>query len=399
MQYGTRFVAKFSRTNTESSLLQSMRREDWPHILAAFIAPCNNRFPIRSLSPFTIAQDGMYMKFLKGIITVVLISCVVAMGAGLDAVAASDGREISEVAGIQQRPADPDPQRAVLVTGASTGIGRRTTELLASSGFFVYAGARKDKDLQELNAIENVQSIRLDVTIPEEIDAAVETVRAGGRGLYGLINNAGVAVTGPLIELTEDELHFQMDVNVYGPYRVTKAFAPLIIQSKGRITTTGSISGFVTWPFGGAYTMSKFAVEAYTDVLAAEMAAFGVHVSIVEPGNYQSRIGVSARQRRLESGYTTEDSLYQSQMNRMLDRSVERTQFKEPDEVAEAFLHALSDENPKRRYLVVPNQREAEITIRAAIGRLVQLNEQQIYSYDRDELINLLDEALANAPE
>lgn len=285
-------------------------------------------------------------------------------------------------------------QRAVLVTGASTGIGRKTAELLASRGFFVYAGARKEQDLRDLDAIENIQGIRLDVTIQEEIDAAVETVRAAGRGLYGLINNAGVAVIGPLIEVDEAELEFQMDVNVLGPYRVTKAFAPLIIESKGRISTTGSISGFATWPLGGPYTMSKHAVEAYSDVLAMEMAAFGVKVSVIEPGNYNSRIFQNLMQRLDERGYSTEGSLYQQQLDRLFGSVEAGIDDPEPDDVAEAFYHALSDENPKQHYLVVPNQREAEITIRAAIARLIQINEGHEFSYDRDELVRMLDEAL-----
>src|SRR5262245_61570348 len=121
---------------------------------------------------------------------------------------------------------EPQPQqgarRAVLVTGASSGIGRKTTELLAKSGFFVYSCARKDADLQELAAIPNVQAIRLDVTKPAEIEAAVKTVREAGRGLYGLVNNAGIAVLAPLIEMREQDLSNQLDVNVFGPFRVTK---------------------------------------------------------------------------------------------------------------------------------------------------------------------------------
>lgn len=288
-----------------------------------------------------------------------------------------------------------EPQRAVLVTGASTGIGRVTAELLASRGFFVYAGARKEEDLRALNAIANIQAIRLDVTIQEEIDAAVETVRAEKRGLYGLINNAGVAVVAPLIEVDEGELDFQMDVNVFGPYRVTKAFAPLIIESQGRISTTGSLSGFVTWPMGGPYTMSKHAIEAFSDVLAAEMAPFGVQVSVIEPGNYNSRIFQNLLQRLEERGYSTEGSLYQEQLDRMLGTVQAGRDEPEPDAVAEAFYHALSDENPKRHYLVVPIQREAEITIRAAMTRLIQINAAHDFSYDRDELVRMLDEVLA----
>jgi NAD(P)-dependent dehydrogenase (short-subunit alcohol dehydrogenase family) len=289
------------------------------------------------------------------------------------------------------------PQRAVLVTGASTGIGRKTAELLASRGFFVYAGARKASDLAELDAIDNVKSIRLDVTIQEEIDAAVETVRAEGRGLHGLINNAGVAVVAPLIEVDEAEMFFQMDVNVMGPYRVTKAFAPLIIESRGRISTTGSLSGFVTWPLGGPYTMSKHAVEAYSDVLAAEMARFGVKVSVIEPGNYNSQIFPNLIRRLEEQGYTTEGSLYKEQIDGLLGRVEAGLNEPEPDDVAEAFFHAMSDDNPKGHYLVVPVQREAEVTIRAAFARLVQINEGHEFSYDRDALVRMLDEALERA--
>ena len=286
-------------------------------------------------------------------------------------------------------------QKAVLVTGASSGIGRKITEHLAARGYFVYAGARSAEDLRELNAMENVQSIRLDVTIQEEIDAAVETVTRAGRGLYGIVNNAGVAVVGPLIEIEEEDLHFQLNVNVYGPHRITKAFSALIIEEKGRIVTIGSISGILTGAFSGPYSMSKHAVEAFTDALAAEMALLNVHVSVVEPGNYQSRIFASLRRRMEANNQTFEGSLFEEQLQGMFSGPADRSQYKEPDEVAEAVLHALFDENPKRRYMVVPNQREAEITIRKAIEELVQLNEGHMYTYDRASLIAMLDEALA----
>ncbi len=253
--------------------------------------------------------------------------------------------------------------RAVLITGASSGIGLKTAEVLAANGFFVYAGARKPQDLEALNAIENVQGIRLDVNVQEEIDAAVETVQSGGRGLYALINNAGVVVLAPLLEVTEEDLAFQMNVNVYGPYRVTKAFAPLLIESKGRVATTGSISGIVTWGLGGPYTMSKHAVEAYTDVLAIELAELGVEVAVVEPGNYKSKIMDSMVQRMQDAGFSTEGSM------------------------------AQTTDSPKRRYMVVPNEQEAAFTIRAHIRRLVQLNEDQPYTFTRDELMEMIDEA------
>ena len=138
--------------------------------------------------------------------------------------------------------------KAVLVTGASSGIGRKITERLASQGFFVYAGARAQKDLDELNAIKNVQGVRLDVTVPADIAAAVAIVNKGGRGLYGVVNNAGVVVVAPMIEVEEKELDFIFGVNMYGPYRITKAFAPMLLESKGRVINISSLNGIVASP-------------------------------------------------------------------------------------------------------------------------------------------------------
>jgi NAD(P)-dependent dehydrogenase (short-subunit alcohol dehydrogenase family) len=275
-------------------------------------------------------------------------------------------------------PASPPGPKAVLVTGASTGIGRKITERLAADGYFVYAGARKEKDLEALGKLKNVQPLRLDVTSAADIAAAVETVTKGGRGLHGLVNNAGIATIGSFADTTEDDFDLVMKVNVYGPWRVTKAFTPLVVAGKGRITTIGSISGILSTKDLGVYSMTKHAVEAYTDSLAAQVAASGVGVSVIEPGNYNSEIGRNAAQRLgVES------------------RLADRSQYKEPDEVAAAVEDALFAPAPKRRYLVVPSQREAEATIRKAIEELVQLNQDQPFSYDREALVKMLDEALA----
>lgn len=291
---------------------------------------------------------------------------------------------------------DPDPvvQRAVLITGASSGIGRTTAEYFAKHGWYVYAGARKEKDLKELSAMDNIEGIRLDVTKQNEISAAVDHVQAAGRGLHGLINNAGVVELAPLIEIPEADLNFIMDVNVMGPYRVTKAFSDLIIESKGRISTTGSLSGYVVWGLGGPYCMTKHAVEAYTDALAAEMQQFGVEVSVVQPGNYKSKITTSMKDRLERRGYTTEGSRYKPMLDGIMASNLDRSQYKDPDAVAEAFFHAMTADEPSRRYLVVPNRNEAEMTIRTTMQRIVQLNSQHEYKFSKEELLEMMEQTI-----
>ncbi len=290
-----------------------------------------------------------------------------------------------------------DDQRAVLVTGASTGIGRKITELLAAEGHFVYAGARKAEDIAALSALDNVQGVRLDVTVQEEIDAAVKLVEEGGRGLYAVVNNAGVNVSAPLIEFDEDEIDFLFDVNIYGPYRITKAFAPMIIESQGRISNISSISGTLSGPLYGVYSMSKHALEAYTDSLSIEMALLGVTVSAIEPGNFKTNMYHNRCDRLLASGYSAEGSLFEEFVAPRIETCKERPidTDPEPDIVADAVLHALFDANPKEHYLVVPEQRQAEWTIRKAIEELARLNEDHAFSYSRDELVQMLDEQLS----
>ena len=315
---------------------------------------------------------------MKSILTITL-SCVLVLCIGQVPAASAAGKA---------------EQRAVLVTGASSGIGRRITEVLAAEGHFVYAGARKDKDLAELDAIDNVKSVRLDVTVQSDIDAAVALVKEQGRGLHGIVNNAGVAIFSPMNETPEEDLNFVFDVNVFGPYRINKAFTPLLVESKGRTTTIGSISGFISGASSGTYSMSKFAVEAYTDALAEELAGAGVHVSVVEPGNYKSRIRDKVVEHAAARAEEGQRQMSERERQRMDDIATSNDSLKEPDEVAEAVLHALFADAPKRRYMVTPNEQEAEITIRYALQRIAQLNKDQVYSYSRDELVALLEEVL-----
>lgn len=299
----------------------------------------------------------------------------------------------SQAAAIADSSTD---QKAVLITGASSGLGRVMAETMAADGYFVYAGARKDKDLEELTAIENIQGVRLDVNKQDQIDAAVKTISEAGRGLYGLVNNAGVAVVQPLIEIEEEDFDFQMNVNVYGPYRVTRAFAPLIIKSKGRISIIGSISGTLSSATWGPYSMTKFAMEAYADALADEMRSFGVHVSLIEPGAYRSSIGKNALERMVERNQSADDSLFKEAMDDSVNwlSRFENDQG-DPAEVAAAVMKALFDDDPKPRYLTVPTQEQAYWTIKRAIERMVEQNHDHEYSYDREALIEMLDAALA----
>jgi len=297
----------------------------------------------------------------------------------------------------ERSDAEDGAQKAVLVTGASTGIGRKITEVFAAEGYFVYAGARKQKDIEALNTIESVQAVKLDVTIQQQIDAAVETIANEGRGLWGLINNAGVYIGGPLTDVSVAELQWIMDVNVTGVYRVTQAFAPMIIESKGRISTIGSISGIGSGRFNGHYSMTKHAIEAYTDSLAAEMELVGVKVNVIEPGDYASQIGTTALKR-----FQEKHEEYEEKGSPFAEAFAEWTNphswgsdnLKDPQEVAEAALHAMFAEEPLLRYMVVPDEPNAAWAIDKQIEELVQLNEWQAYSYSRDELIAKLDAAM-----
>ena len=245
-------------------------------------------------------------------------------------------------------PAEQNISKAILVTGASSGIGRKVTERLAAQGYFVYATARKDEDLKALGAIRNVQALRLDVTQPADIAAAVEAISKAGRGLHGLVNNAGIGTVGTIADMSFEEFDLCMKVNVYGPVMMIKAFQPLIISQQGRIVNIGSVSGVLAGPGIPAYVMSKHAIEGLTDSLAAQQYA-------------------------------------------------SPSQDPEPDEVAAAVEQALFDPSPKRRYLVAPAPGTVERTIRKHIEKLVQLNEGHPYTYERAALIEMLDQALATA--
>lgn len=294
---------------------------------------------------------------------------------------------------------ETDAQKAVLITGASSGIGRLTAERLAKAGYFVYAGARSQEDLDALNAIDNIMAVRLDVTEQEEIDAAVDIIRSEGRGLWGLVNNAGVNHIDPIIESEEWTRDFVFDVNVFGIVRITRAFAPMIIESGGRIVNTSSIAGVLSGGLTGYgfYFMSKHAVEALSDQLAWELRKFGIHVAAVAPGNFASNIGLSRCERMLAERDQRKFRYYADEMNEYLATCEKRLSedFEQdsppPIMVADAIQHALFSDQPREHYLVVANSAEARITIGKLVEELVHMNEGHEHSFDREELIEMLD--------
>lgn len=292
-------------------------------------------------------------------------------------------------------PKQQQQTKSVLVTGATTGLGRHLAETLASEGHHVYAGARTDKEMQELNAIKNITAVRLDVTKQAQVDAAVAVIKEKGTGLYALVNNAGIGGGGPVLTTALEDQSMVYRVNVEGVYRVTQAFAPLIIESKGRISTTGSIAGTVSNSRLNAYSGSKHWIEAFTDGLADEMNPKGVLVSVIQPGNYQSHIRRSTLLRafaKLEAagGEVTEEMQKQYEQTTAYELSL-----KKPDAVSAAFMHALFDESPLRRYVVTPNQQEQAYTINTKVRQLVELNQWGPHRYSRDQLVEMLDKSLA----
>ncbi len=249
---------------------------------------------------------------------------------------------------------------AVVVTGASTGIGAACALHLAALGFSVFAGVRNAADGQALRqrAPGGLTPILLDVTDATSITAAAATVSGsvGAAGLYGLVNNAGIVVGGPLEILPLDLLRRQFEVNVIGQIAVTQAFLPLLRRARGRIVNMGSISGRNATPVLGAYGASKFAMEALTDALRLEVAPWGIAVSLVEPGAVATPIWEKgqAAGAELARALTPEGQALYAPAVAAIQRAAGRAARRAipAEAVARAVAHALTARRPKTRYLV-----------------------------------------------
>ena len=182
---------------------------------------------------------------------------------------------------------------AVVITGASTGIGAASAVELARRGFCVFAGVRKDDDGGRLkDQSPQIVPLLLDVTDTRQIAAAAEHVgrAVGDAGLAGLVNNAGIVVAGPLEILPLDRLRLQLEVNVVGQIAVTQAFLPLLRKARGRIVNIGSFNGRIASPYLAPYAASKHALEAITNALRSELRAWRIRVSVIEPWKFRMEL-------------------------------------------------------------------------------------------------------------
>ncbi len=253
----------------------------------------------------------------------------------------------------------PKPD-AVVITGASSGIGEACALALDKLGHRVFAGVRKESDGEALKrkASARLTPVRLDVTEASQVSAAAAAVTAalGGEGLAGLVNNAGVVVAGPLEFISPPEFGEQLEINLIGQLRVTQAFLPLLRESRGRIVMIGSIAGRSALPFMGAYAASKFALEALTDSLRCELAPWSIHLSIVEPGSVATAIwekvgGPAAAQ--VENFPPRAQALYGGSIAAVREAAGRaRRRAIPPERVVSAVVHALTARRPKTRYLV-----------------------------------------------
>jgi NAD(P)-dependent dehydrogenase (short-subunit alcohol dehydrogenase family) len=244
----------------------------------------------------------------------------------------------------------------ILVTGASSGIGRACALRFAEVGYRVLAGVRKESDGEALRAECSglIEPVLLDVTSPPSIAGALTAV--GDQPLAGLINNAGIATLGPLELLSVDAWRRQFEVNVIGLVAVTQACIPLLRRGPGRIVNIGSIAGRSALPGSGAYDSTKFAVEAISDVLRMELRAWGIAVALIEAGAIATPIWDKSQREADELSQQVGPERYALYRNLMETVRQEVTQSARTASpvaaVVKAVEHAMTARRPRTRYLV-----------------------------------------------
>lgn len=252
--------------------------------------------------------------------------------------------------------------QSVVVTGVSTGIGWAITKILIQQGFRVFGSVRKEADAERLAGEFGADFVPLifDVTDEEKVQAAAKQVQAqlNGETLFGLVNNAGIAVPGPLMHLPIADFRRQMEVNLVAQLVVTQAFLPILgadrsLKGKpGRIVNISSVSGKNGSPFVGAYATSKHAFEGFSESLRRELMLYGIDVIIVGPGPIATPIWDKANQTDLSLYQNTE---YAEALRRFQKYAIEsgRNGFP-PEKVGQVVLRALTSPRPRVRYAVVP---------------------------------------------
>ena len=247
--------------------------------------------------------------------------------------------------------------KAIVITGTSTGIGKACALYLDKMGYIVYAGVRKQADGDNLKkeASERLTPVILDVTDENSIIKAAGIIEKETDGnLFGLINNAGIGRGGALEVTPVAEIRKLMAVNVIGLMAVTQAFIPMLRKGKGRIINIGSTSSLLAFPGASAYSASKFAVRAITDSLRVELKPFGMSVILVAPGAVESEIWEKGKAYKKELYKTIRPEISQlyAPLIKFGDKMNDELKKIPADEVAKAVTHAFTSKKPKRYYIV-----------------------------------------------
>ncbi|MBP6723616.1 MAG: SDR family NAD(P)-dependent oxidoreductase [Halioglobus sp.] len=253
-------------------------------------------------------------------------------------------------------------KKSVVITGVSTGIGFAAARELIGRGYHVFGSVRREADGQRVRAElgEGFTPLLFDVTDTAALPAAVAVVRAavGDNGLAGLVNNAGIAPSGPLMHTSLEEVRQAFEINVFGLLAVTQAFLPLLgasLQSKrppGRVVNLSSISGGVAFPMITLYAMTKHAVEALSDGLRRELSIYGIEVSAIEPGSIKTPIWDKAATQVADTRFTDTDyAIAMAHMPTMVANELKHA--KPMKVVTDAICHALESTKPKTRYPLV----------------------------------------------
>lgn len=254
--------------------------------------------------------------------------------------------------------------RSVVVTGVSSGIGLGTVRVLIARGAHVYGSVRRDEDAARLRAEfpDRFTPLLFDVTDPQTAAAAARQVRTAlaGETLFGLVNNAGSAMPGPLLHLPVDEFRRQIEVNLVGVLIVTQTFAPLLGTDRslrgrpGRIINMSSVAGRFGYPFLGAYTASKHALEGMSESLRRELMLYGIDVVLIGPGSVATAIWDKAESADLSRYHHTD---YAPVVDKVRSFMIKRGRRGFPPErIGEVVWKALTVSRPRARYAVVPNR-------------------------------------------